>query len=499
MSNQNIAARACAALERKRELPAIRAINAFMASPYGIGALAALTLLANLLSLELVLYTVTVLYGIYLCLLGDDLLTLSPFFVFCYIAPSRANNPGRTDESIFSGAGGVFLLIAAGLLLLALAWRLSTDKRFGIKRLLTQKRQMLWGMLLLGLAYVLSGMGSAHYGEIWAKNIGFALVQFACLFVPYLLFTALVDWEKARRDYFAWIGFFAGCVIALEIVNIYLAFNGDFISGGSINDRWSIYLGWGMHNNIGAMLATTMPFAFYLACQYKRGYLFMLPAVGMMAALCLTVSRASILAGSLAFAASAALMILYSKNRRVNAVVGLSLFAAAGVMVLIFREQLSNTFSILFEHGLLNDSGRFELYKNGLNVFYGDPILGEGFYPADMSIFKNAYWFAGYEITDFLPPRWHNTVIQLLASCGILGLLGYGYHRVQSLWVFFKGLNVPKLFLGVSVAAFLGMSLLDCHFFNLGPTLFYSLALTFAECGCPSKKSCEVTLAKEPS
>ena len=31
-------------------------------------------------------------------------------------------------------------------------------------------------------------------------------------------------------------------------------------------------------------------------------------------------------------------------------------------------------------------------------------------------------------------------------------------------------------------------SLLDCHFFNIGPTLFYSMALAFGE-HCPRTKS----------
>ena len=36
-------------------------------------------------------------------------------------------------------------------------------------------------------------------------------------------------------------------------------------------------------------------------------------------------------------------------------------------------------------------------------------------------------------------------------------------------------------FLAISLGVLLGTALLDCHFFNVGPVLFYSMALAFAE------------------
>ena len=98
-----------------------------------------------------------------------------------------------------------------------------------------------------------------------------------------------------------------------------------------------------------------------------------------------------------------------------------------------------------------------------------------------MSTFNTAYWLIGSEMTSFLPPRWHDTVVQLLASCGLLGLLAYGFHRVQTVLMILRGITLEKIFIGLALVAFLGMSLLDNHFFNLGPTLLYSMALAFAE------------------
>ena len=40
---------------------------------------------------------------------------------------------------------------------------------------------------------------------------------------------------------------------------------------------------------------------------------------------------------------------------------------------------------------------------------------------------------------------------------------------------------MEKSFIGLSILVLLLTSLLDCHFFNIGPVLFYSMALAFAE------------------
>ena len=85
------------------------------------------------------------------------------------------------------------------------------------------------------------------------------------------------------------------------------------------------------------------------------------------------------------------------------------------------------------------------------------------------------------QIKAVLPARWHNTVIQLLASCGLVGLLCYSVHRLQTIGMFWQKRHSDVVFIGFSVLALLIMSLLDCHFFNIGPTLFYSIALAFAE------------------
>ena len=129
-----------------RQTPLVRGINAFMASPKGVILVALLTFMAHIFSLEIVLYTLTLLYCIYVCVLGDDFLTLAPFVVFCYIAPSRVNNPGQNNESLFSGGTGAFLGIGVVVLIVCFLLRVGLDPDIGFKRFVKHKCRLLWGI-----------------------------------------------------------------------------------------------------------------------------------------------------------------------------------------------------------------------------------------------------------------------------------------------------------------------------------------------------------------
>lgn len=81
----------------------------------------------------------------------------------------------------------------------------------------------------------------------------------------------------------------------------------------------------------------------------------------------------------------------------------------------------------------------------------------------------------------FIPARWHNTIIQIVASTGFVGLVAYVLHRIRTLELFFRRPALEKTYIGFCVLALLLSSLVDCHFFNIGPGLLYGLLLACAE------------------
>lgn len=478
----------------------VRAINKFCASPYFLAVLGFCTLLSHAFALELFFYGLVILFVFYVSLFDEDFLSLLPLFVFCYISPSAENNPGKSGSSIFYGASGIAILILAALAVSALIFRIATDKNMGFKKLFTQKRYLTIGFLVLGAAYLLSGIGSAHYLEIVWNNLVFSLLQFLALCLLYFFFSATIQWEKVNKRFFAWFAVIVSLTVIGELVHVYLTQNvivDNVVNGEVVGKtllRAHIYTGWGMYNNMGVMIALGIPFAWYLAVSHRHGYWFVLLAAFFVVATMFTGSRSSMLGAALAFILSLIYANYKSERRVVFLVVTLSIVGICLAAFFIFERMFTQLFQSIpglissdrlseinsFEDFLLlfNDSNRFTTYEEGLKVFAKYPIFGESFYPSDFTPWD----FSDLpQFSSFFPPRWHNTVIQLLTSCGVVGLIAYGVHRIQTILLFYKNRTVEKAFIAISLICLLSMSLLDCHLFNIGPAFFYSAALLFAE------------------
>lgn len=446
-------------------------INAFLESPAYVLAIFVLCVLANTLQLELFVYTIYVAVAIYVLLFGKDLLPLMPLFLASYIAPSVRNNPGRYDDSIFTAAGGgVYLLCLATLLLSACIFYIIHNWR----SFFTKKPALLSGILVLSAGYLLSGIGSSQYAEVWQKNILFALLQSLSILLPYWLFCNGVDWSKPRAGYFSWIGFAAGCALVLQILHIYCTSN---VIVNGIIVRGKIFTGWGVRNNIGAMLAMMIPFAFHLATRYRKGWLGTAVGTIFLVGIFFTCSRNAILISLVIYIASVIAMLRYTPNRKDNMVTLISLGIGLLIILIFFHNHAYRLFSSLLQTGL-DPNGRTIIYLNGLKLFTEYPIFGVSFYPPEDSTF---IWATQSGFSSFFPGRWHNTIVQLLAGGGIVGLATYAFHRYQTVKHFLKNISRSTVFIAISIAALLLSSLLDCHFFNIGPVLFYAMALATME------------------
>lgn len=446
-------------------------INGFLGSPYFVLCVILAALLSNCFGWELFVYTLFVVVAVYCCFFGRDLLPLIPLVVCGYLAPSVGSNPGKNPESVFTWEhGGWYIALLAGVLVAALVIHIIIYA----KHFFAKKRMLLPGMLALFGAYLLSGLFSPAYPDLALRNLGFAAMQGAALLVPYCLISGGVRWHKNRKDYFCWTGFGVGCLLLGELCWIYLT--GGIIEEGVIQ-RDGIYTGWGQHNNIGGMMAMMVPFAFYLGSRYKKPWVSMLAGTAFLGGVFMSCSRSSILFGCAAYAVCVAVMLFKSHNKKVTLVtLGVSL-VAAGVMVLVFRHTLVKLFWNLISLGA-NPSYRDVTWSAGLQQFLKYPIFGGSFYPIDFTPWDFSEVAA---FSKFYPPRWHNTVVQLLACTGTVGIFAYIFHRVQTGWLLLKQFNREKAFIGCSVLVLLGTCMFDCHFYNIGPVLFYSMGLAFAE------------------
>ncbi|MBQ9118044.1 MAG: O-antigen ligase family protein [Clostridia bacterium] len=486
-----------------RETKTITKINKFIASPICLAIMAALTLLAYSFSLEVIFYGLVVVFAIYVCLFAEDFMPIVPLFLFCYVTSSPKNNPGRAETSMFYGVGGILIIIFASVAVLALLFRLGTDKNMGFKKLFTTKRSLVWGFLALGIGYVLSGIGSAGYLQVIWKNLFLALLEFLSLFLLYFLFSATINWEKRDKNYFVWMMFFFGVLIVGELIASFLLCN--VIEGGVIM-RGRISAGWGHYNNMGAMIGVSIPFAMFLSMKYKRGFIFVIVAGLMYLSLFFACSRGSQLGAGLTFAASYVYAAIKTKEKKSFFIASGIFVAVVAILCIVFRDTLTTLFSDVpdiikssengteeTEENLFNDSNRFKTYLGGLKTFINYPIFGESFYPRKYVPYE---YSTVDKFSSFFPPRWHNTFIQMLVSCGVVGFAAYVFHRVQTVRLYLKKRDDTTTFFAFGILALLAMSMLDCHFFNLGPGFFYSICLMVIEFA-PSDKKKQVAKEEE--
>ena len=467
-------------MQQLRQSPRVQAINSFLRSPGYILALSLLTVVCNLLGLELVYYTLVIALGLYVITLSKDLLPIMPMIMLCYIVPSVKNNPGRHGDSIFSFSnGGAYILVLASVVVVFLIWRLISDKEMG-RAFLTRKRSLVSGMLFLGVGYLLSGIGSYRYFDVFGRNLLFAFLQFISIALLYFLFTATVDWFNVPKDYLAWMGLGIGFTVLPQLLMAYLS-GQAFMEGTGTMDRELIYTGWGMHNNIGGLMVMMIPFAYYLAYTKKHSWVYNLLGTMLLGGVMLSCSRTAMAVGAGIYLVCAVILLKNKRTRKENLwVYCIGALAVLG-FVAVFFEKLMEIFSLFFEEiGLV--SKRDVLLENGLKKFGNDPIFGGSFF------FKGTPgefvpWDFSEQATfsSFFPPRWHNTLVQIAASCGVVGLVGYGFHRFQTFRMLWRNRSTENLFIALYLAVLLLCSLMDCHFFNVGPVLFYSMSLAFAE------------------
>ena len=134
----------------------------------------------------------------------------------------------------------------------------------------------------------------------------------------------------------------------------------------------------------------------------------------------------------------------------------------------VIGESIAVNGCCLTAERFFDDNGRFEIYKKGLEKFLNHPILGAGFMDS-------------HGISSVPDHRYHNTIVQILASCGTVGILAYAFHRFNTISLIIKKKSGRNNFLAFCLLGLILTSLFDIHFFNIYPAFYYVLILIAIE------------------
>ena len=144
-----------------------------------------------------------------------------------------------------------------------------------------------------------------------------------------------------------------------------------------------------------------------------------------------------------------------------------------GIIIGIIVLSIKGYFQEIFLDNLISyGDGRINLWSKAFDTFKANPIFGGGFYylGGDPKI----------QLDNIMPLCCHNTILQMLSACGLVGLFAYVVYRFMTVKIIVKNFDCYKLYPVLGVAVILITSLLDIHLFDLFGTSFYVILLAMA-------------------
>ena len=398
-------------------------------------------------------------------LLLDDITPLIPQITFVNLVVSLKNTPANTmyaSDYYSKTAVLAQIIVVVALMVCALVYKF-------VSCCIKKKMKLdpvFYGLCVLSFAFMLNGLFSEDYTP---KNLLFGVVLSVCFLFIYVIVKGNVKISKENFDKIAY-GFVALSVLLITELAVAYATTDNLFLDGHIY-RETLMFGWGTYNNYGLLIVMCIPPVLYLAGKEKCGYLFSVYSLLILGATFLCCSRQAMVGALIIYPICFIILLVKGKYRIPNICIAAAVVAGGIVFICIFREKFAEVFKSVFDNvfvnGEMNGSGRWRLWKDALDYFGAAPLFGSGFYVE--------YVYTG--ALGFFPLMCHNTVLEVMAACGIVGLAAYLLHRVQTVISFFKNVTLERTFIALTILPILLLSLLDVHLFVIFPTFIYSALL----------------------
>lgn len=257
--------------------------------------------------------------------------------------------------------------------------------------------------------------------------------------------------------------FITSAVALLEMFWHYFT-SGDI--SAAMQDK--VFHGYATTNNVAVFFCMAVPLCLYRAVKSRRGWLYVLWGLALLAGVFLTRSRGCLLVLGILLPFMYVIAVVRSPRKMQLLLPVLCFLAVAGICIGIFWDSFYELYEKMFELGL-SDNGRYEHYRQAIEFFLRHPLFGVGYVGTEepSSMYFGIYMF-------------HNTFFQLLACSGIVGVLGSVLYYVQRYRMLLKKISLFKLFALFAVLAFDGYGMIDVT--QITPYLIFFVFLALAAC-----------------
>lgn len=267
---------------------------------------------------------------------------------------------------------------------------------------------------------------------------------FFMLFIYYLASSRMSKYKRAynRTERVARIIYASGLLAAFLIFNFYIDNFERFMARGSL-------LFFKPRNYISSVLMMALP----MSCIYiKRNNIHIIPMLLMYAAMVMTGSRSGLIFGGVALALS--IVYVYLTNKKSRKLYNI-LLPIAAIPVLYFAVKLiPQLYSSRMAESFFNegDVTRLKFIELGIKDFLNYPVFGIGM--GNLAHFEIFKAYTPGSIVYF-----HNLVIQVMASMGIVGIAAYIYNFAERLKLLWQNRRNENVIFAISYLAILLMSM----------------------------------------
>lgn len=452
---------------------------------------AAVFVLSYYLGWEIVAIWYTCICGTAIMVCCKDVTPVLCLFLFLNIMSSRQHCPVHegsdfvTDPTYF-----VRPAILAQEIIGVVFWAGSMIFRFvtGILSKRFKPNAVFWGLVALSVALMLSGIFYTHYV---ALNFLYGLGLAGIILFAYVLMSGNLEITEKTFTKVAYYFLILFAVASLELVVAYLTYDNLIVNGKVI--RQLLFFGWGTYNQMGMTLILSIPAWFYLSCKFKYGVVFLIGGLFNVAMCFLSMSRQAMLMSGVMFVVCCVWVLIYDRGRKrlINSAVIAGVIAVLAILLGVFHKDVGQFFSSV-THNFFTGSGRTKLWKQGLDNFLRKPLFGIGFY--DPLALPNEAGYMGEGLAYSTPYMCHNTFIQLMSSCGLLGLVTYVVHRAQTIISFINRPTKDRAFIIFTVLSLMLTCLLDNHIFYFFPTAVYAVLIAYLSVTEKKKESAKAAL-----